>query len=134
MSPKRSTSPSTTIDSHCQHISPKGNRCHRLIDVTHNPANGAKHPNPCAYHANRLRAAVPIVEPEVLAAELVGEIDDFSTAGSVNLFLGNLFKQLARKRIASLLWRDSWTPSKKPRRTRRLLASTPAFANKTVNL
>src|SRR5204862_2797375 len=30
--------------------------------------------------------------------------------------------------------RDSWTLSKKPRRMRRLLASTPAFARKTVNL
>src|SRR6266550_1070459 len=30
--------------------------------------------------------------------------------------------------------RDSWTLSKKPRRMRRLLASTPAFAKKTVNL
>lgn len=40
------------------------------------------------------------MEPEVLAAELLGEIDDFSTARSVNFFLGNLAKQLARKRIA----------------------------------
>jgi hypothetical protein len=40
------------------------------------------------------------MEPEVLAADLLGEIDDFSTALSVNFFLGNLAKQLARKRIA----------------------------------
>jgi hypothetical protein len=71
-----------------------------LIDQHHRPANGAAHPTLCAYHADRLRAAVPIVEPEVLAAELLAEIDDFSTAGSVNLFLGNLVQQLARKRIA----------------------------------
>ncbi len=100
MSPKLSTSVSTTIDSHCQHISPKGNRCHMLIDQNHRPANGAKRPTLCAYHADRLRASVPPVDPEVLAADLLGEIDDFSTAGSVNLFLGNLVKQLARKRIA----------------------------------
>src|SRR6266851_5892005 len=100
MSPKLSTSVSTTIDSHCQHISPKGNRCHMLIDATHRPANGARRPTLCAYHADRLRASIPAVAPEALAAALLGDIDDFSTAGSVNLFLGNLVKQLARKRIA----------------------------------
>jgi len=100
MSPKLSTSDSATIDSHCQHISPKGDRCHMLVDQNHRPANGAKRPTLCAYHADRLRASVPPVDPEVLAADLLGEIDDFSTAGSVNLFLGNLVKQLARKRIA----------------------------------
>ena len=100
MSPKLSTSVSTTIDSHCQHISPKGNRCHMLTDATHRPANGAARPTLCAYHADRLKATLPIVDPEVLAADLLGDIDDFSTAGSVNLFLGNLVKQLARKRIA----------------------------------
>ena len=100
MSAKSSTSVSTTIDHHCQHISPKGNRCHMLIDQNHRPANGAKRPTLCAYHAGRLRATVPAVDPEALATELLGEIDDFSTAGSVNLFLGNLVKQLARKRIA----------------------------------
>src|SRR5882762_10758807 len=100
MSPKLSTSVSTTIDHHCQHISPKGNRCHMLIDANHRPTNGAARPTLCAYHTDRLRAAVPIVEPEILAAELLAEINDFSTARSVNFFLGNLAKQLARKRIA----------------------------------
>jgi len=41
-----------------------------------------------------------MVEPEILAAELLAEINDFSTARSVNFFLGNLAKQFARKRIA----------------------------------
>jgi hypothetical protein len=62
--------------------------------------NGAARQTLCAYHADRLKATVPAVDPEALAADLLGEIDDFSTAGSVNLFLGNLVKQLARKRIA----------------------------------
>jgi len=39
-------------------------------------------------------------EPEALAAELLGGIRNFSTPDSVNRFLGNLVKQLARKRIA----------------------------------
>jgi len=63
-------------------------------------ANGTARPTLCAYHADRLKSSVPTVEPEVLAADFLGDIRDFSTAGSVNLFLGNLVKQLARKRIA----------------------------------
>jgi len=99
MSPKLSTSVSTTVDSHCQHISPKGNRCHMLIDNHHRPANGAQRPTLCAYHAGRLRVGIPVVDPEVLAAELLTDIDSFTTADEVNLFLGNLVRQLARKRI-----------------------------------
>jgi len=99
MSANLSTPVSTTIDSHCQHISPKGNRCHMLIDQNHRPANGAARPTLCVYHADRLRASVPVVDPEVLAAELLDDINSFTTADEVNLFLGNLVRQLARKRI-----------------------------------
>jgi len=100
MSPKSSNSISPSIDSHCQHISPKGQRCHMLIDQNHRPSNGTARPALCAYHAERLRATVPIVDPEVLAAELLDDINSFTTADEVNLFLGNLVRQLARKRIA----------------------------------
>jgi hypothetical protein len=100
MSPKLNTPVSTTIDHHCQHISPKGQRCHMLIDEHHRPANGTARPALCAYHAERLKATVPVVDPEVLAAELLTDIDSFTTADEVNLFLGNLVRQLARKRIA----------------------------------
>jgi hypothetical protein len=100
MSPKSSTSTGPTVDSHCQHISPKGQRCHMLIDQNHRPANGAQRPMLCAYHADRLRATVPVVDPEVLAAELLDDINSFTTADEVNLFLGHLVRQLARKRIA----------------------------------
>jgi len=99
MSPKHTAAVSATIDHQCQHISPKGQRCHMLIDEHHRPANGAR-PTLCAYHADRLRAAVPAVDPEALAAELLTDIDSFTTADEVNLFLGNLVRQLARKRIA----------------------------------
>src|SRR5260370_24400603 len=84
----------------CQCQNARGQRCHMLIDQNHRPANGAASPTLCAYHAGRLRAGVPAVDPEALAADLLGDIDDFSTARSVNLFLGNLATQLARKRIA----------------------------------
>ena len=92
MSPKHITSVGATIDHQCQHISLKGQRCHMLIAANHSAL--------CAYHADRLRATVPVVDPEVLAAELLTDIDSFTTADEVNLFLGNLVRQLARKRIA----------------------------------
>src|SRR5258708_2340813 len=57
-------------------------------------------PTLCAYHAGRLRATIPAVDPEVLAAELLDDINSFTTADEVKLFLGNLVRQLARKRIA----------------------------------
>ena len=90
-------SPKPHTDRQCQYQNSRGNM---LIDANHRPTNGAARPTLCAYHIDRLRAVVPIVEPEILAAELLAEIEDFSTARSVNFFLGNLAKQLARKRIA----------------------------------
>ncbi len=144
-------SPEQHTDRQCQYQNSRGQRCPMLIDANHRPTHGVARPTLCAYHTDRPRAAVPRVEPEILAAELLAEINDFSTAGSVNFFLDNLAKQFAANvshaatlslwptfpscsSIASLLWRDSWTASKKLRRMRRLLASTPAFASKTVNL
>src|SRR5882762_2045355 len=100
MSPKLSASVNTGVDSHCLHSSSKGNRSHMLIDPNHRPATGAARPALCAYHADRLRATIPAVAPAVLAAELLDDINSFTTADEVNLFLGNLVRQLARKRIA----------------------------------
>jgi hypothetical protein len=54
----------------------------------------------CFHIADRLRSKIPLVDPEVLADELLTDIDSFTTADEVNLFLGNLVRQLARKRIA----------------------------------
>ncbi|MGB7281123.1 MAG: hypothetical protein WBE13_02580 [Candidatus Acidiferrum sp.] len=51
----------------------------------------------CIRHLRQAAASQP--DPEALAAELLGEIEDFATADSVNFFLGNLVRQLARKRI-----------------------------------
>jgi hypothetical protein len=87
-------------DSQCQYQNARGQRCHMLIDSNHRPANGAASPTLCAYHAGRLTTAPPQVDPEVLAAELLTDIDSFTTADEVNLFLGNLVRQLARKRIS----------------------------------
>lgn len=86
MSPKHNT------DHHCQHVSPRGQRCRML--------RAADHDSLCTHHLRQGSAAKP--DPEVLAAELLGSLNDFSTAESVNQLLGNLVKQLARKRIARL--------------------------------
>jgi len=84
----------------CQYQNSRGQRCHMLIDTTHRLANGAHRPTLCAYHVDHLKGSVPAVDPEVLDAELLTDIDSFTTADEVNLFLGNLVRQLARKRIA----------------------------------
>src|SRR6266446_787755 len=92
--------PKQDSDHQCQFQNARGQRCNMLVDAAHRPANGSATSTLCAYHADRLRAAVPIVDPEVLAAELLDDINSFTTADEVNLFLGNLVRQLARKRIA----------------------------------
>jgi hypothetical protein len=56
--------------------------------------------NFCSEHARQEENLQQTPDPETLAAELLGDIVNFTTADSVNLFLGNLVKQLARKRIA----------------------------------
>src|SRR5258708_444679 len=93
-------SPKQQIVHQCQYQNSRGQRCHMLIDQNQRLANGAHPPTLCAYHADRVRATVPVVDPEVLAAELLTDINSFTTADEVNLFLGNLVRQLARKRIA----------------------------------
>jgi hypothetical protein len=100
MSAKSVTTVSATIDHQCQHVSPEGRRCHMLVDHNQRLPNGMHLPTLCAYHVDRLKATVPAVDPEVLAAELLTDIDSFTTADEVNLFLGNLVRQLARKRIS----------------------------------
>jgi hypothetical protein len=100
MSTKHNLPVSANDDSCCQHISLKGRRCHMLIDKNHRSLNGEKRSTLCAYHADRSRASSPAPDPEAIAAELLGSIEDFSTADEINLFLGNLVKQFARKRIA----------------------------------
>jgi hypothetical protein len=51
----------------------------------------------CVQHARCLSRLKP--DDDAVAAELLSSIEDFTTAASVNLFLGNLTKQLVRKRI-----------------------------------
>jgi hypothetical protein len=52
----------------------------------------------CPHHLNRLKAE-RAKNDQAVAAALLGDIDDFSSADSVNLFLGNLLKELVHKRV-----------------------------------
>jgi hypothetical protein len=90
----------------------KSNNSKSLNDLnrcTHNTRNGrCRMPATdsaasfCSEHARQEETHQQTPDPETLAAELLGELEDFSTADAVNHFLGNLVKQLARKRIARL--------------------------------
>jgi hypothetical protein len=59
------------------------------------------HSSLCSHHARQARRRGQ-PDDEALAAELLASVEDFTTAASVNLFLGNVVKQLARKRIQRL--------------------------------
>ena len=93
-------SPKLHVDSQCQYKNARGHRCHMLIDNHHRPADGVKRPTLCAYHATKIQVGIPTPDPEIVANELLDGIDQFCTADEVNLFLGNLIRQLAHKRIA----------------------------------
>jgi hypothetical protein len=75
----------------CQHINGKGHRCRMF---TSDPNSTL-----CSHHIRKQTKARHL-QNEATANELLGDIADFSTADSVNVFLGNLVKQLAHKRIA----------------------------------
>src|ERR1700692_3380534 len=76
----------------CEHISPRGYRCNML------PMAGS---SICSYHARRAESAsAEALAAEAIAADLLASVNNFTSAKAVNLFLGNLVKQVVRKRIA----------------------------------
>jgi len=88
---QQSTKPNSTNHLRCRYSTVDGRRCRlRVMDAQ----SGL-----CFRHVrlNQSHASAP--DPELLAAELLGSIEDFQTAEAVNLFLGNLLKQLAAQRI-----------------------------------
>ena len=74
----------------CLHLNSRGRRCRMLAS----PGNEGL----CPHHYSRL-IAERRKKDELLAEELLSPIVDFSTPVSVNLFLGNLLKQLVHKRV-----------------------------------
>jgi hypothetical protein len=75
----------------CNHRSTVGRRCHMLL--------APDHPSLCAFHARVESKAETAHDREVAAVELLAGIDNLHTPASVNLFLANLLKQVARNRI-----------------------------------
>ncbi|HKW63150.1 MAG TPA: hypothetical protein VJN89_11435 [Candidatus Acidoferrum sp.] len=73
----------------CNHINARGHRCRMLVA---DPEEGL-----CPHHLGRLQAER--ARNDEAMAELLGPLDDFSSAANVNFFLGNLLKLMARKRI-----------------------------------
>jgi hypothetical protein len=83
--------PESPALSPCQHINGRGHRCRMF---TSDPNSTL-----CSHHVRKQSKARQL-QNEATANELLGNIEDFSTPDSVNVFLGNLVKQLAHKRIA----------------------------------
>jgi len=74
----------------CRQISSSGGRC-RMLAM---PDSGL-----CAHHARRAQLA-EVRANEAVAKELLADVEDFTSAETVNLFLGNLIKQVVRKRVS----------------------------------
>ncbi len=77
-------------DDRCQHKTASGRRC-RMLRLDGDPSL-------CHQHRQQLLGAQ--IHPEVVAAELLGSIEDFKTATAVNQALGRLFALVAGNRIA----------------------------------
>ena len=73
----------------CQHINARGHRC-RMFAADAEEAL-------CPHHLGRLQAEC--AKNDEAVAELFGPLEDFCSPANVNLFLGNLLKLMARKKI-----------------------------------
>lgn len=88
MNSETSNSIVTTIPAapHCQHSSPSGRRCRMAVS---DPVTGL-----CFRHATQRNKG------HDLAAKLIGETEDFTSAVTINHSLGELYKLLAHDEIA----------------------------------
>ena len=77
----------------CRHINRRGHHC-RLFSTIPNL-------DLCPHHAHQLEKQHQRRNDDT-AAELLGDLTNFDTPDAVNALLGNLVRQLARKRIARL--------------------------------
>ena len=77
----------------CFHIDARGRRCRMFLARNHSSL--------CAHHARQARRhGQP--DNEALAAELLSGVHDFSTTPDVHIFIANVVRQFARKRIDRL--------------------------------
>jgi hypothetical protein len=100
--PLPAASPEPSASGSCRHIDARGHQCRMpALSVFGQGLAADDSGNDsglCAHHAQRLARSKP--SGQALAAELLDSTGDFTTAASVNLFLGNLVKQLALQRIS----------------------------------
>ena len=73
----------------CQHINARGHRCRMFAADAEEGL--------CPHHLGRLQAER--AKNDEAVAELLGPLEDFSSPASVNFFLSNLLKLMARKKI-----------------------------------
>ena len=73
----------------CAHINGRGHRCRMFAADAEEGL--------CPHHLGRLQAER--AKNDEALAELLGPLKDFSSPASVNFFLGNFLKLMARKRI-----------------------------------
>src|SRR5579872_6713077 len=93
VSPEPVTTSAAVTLTRCRHIDRLGRKC-RLHSAIPNLEL-------CPHHA-RLLEKQHQRHNDNTAAELLGDLTDFSTPDAINALLGNLVRQLARKRIARL--------------------------------
>jgi hypothetical protein len=74
---------------HCQHISPRGQRCRML--------SASDQDSFCAHHLRQAARYQP--DDAALAAELLNSTGNLASVGDVKAFLGNVVKLRARKLI-----------------------------------
>ncbi len=94
-----STSPAASepsMSQSCQHVTARGHRCHML---------SLDNSGLCTHHARQqfgpsddLDGTASISEDT--ADELLGNIKDFKSPAAVNRFLGNVVKQVVRRRVS----------------------------------
>ncbi len=95
-------------------------------------------PTLCAYHAGRLRATIPAVDPEVLAAELLDDINSFTTADEVKLSPAATPSPWPTSPNSSSPAKPPWLekeqPRRKPWKKGNMIASSPVFAKPAATL
>jgi hypothetical protein len=77
----------------CRHINRRGHHCRLFSSIPDLEL--------CPHHARQLQNRNQL-QHDKSAAELLGDLTEFSTPDAVNALLGNLVRQLARKRISRL--------------------------------
>jgi hypothetical protein len=91
ITPGEGVSPVPELEQYrCQHMDACGHYCRMLA------ANGSPL---CPHHARKAQRREPEAI-EALAADLLDEVDNFQSPEDVNIFLGNLVKQVVRKRVS----------------------------------